>query len=63
MKISDKLYSVKDTYHITRYDNGYLVEVYGETDKGEYDDCQIVVSSAEDLHGLLDEFLKMPRTT
>ena len=60
-KISDKLKKVGDNFTVTRYDNGFMFEVYGQdsNDSGKY--AKIIINSVEDLHVLVDEFTTMER--
>ena len=58
-KISDKLKKVSDSFTVTRYDNGFLFEAYGQdaNDNGKY--AKIIVSNVENLHSFIDEFTSM----
>lgn len=60
-KIGDKLNKVGDSFTVTRYDNGFVFEVYGQdsNDSGKY--AKIIVSTVENLHALVDEFTSMDR--
>ena len=60
-KISDKLKKVGDNFTVTRYDNGFMFEVYGQdsNDSGKY--AKIIINNVQDLHVLVDEFTTMER--
>ena len=59
MKISDKLVKVDDTFEVTRCDNGFTVEVRGETESGDWETAKIVCLLNEEVHNLFDEYHSM----
>lgn len=59
MKISDKLVKVDETFEVTRLDNGFTVEVRGETADGNWETVKIVCLLNLEVHELFDEFHSM----
>ena len=59
MKISDKLESVNDTVNITRYDNGFMVEVSGRSTDDSWKTTRILVSTIEEVNALVTDFASM----
>ena len=59
MKLSDKLVKVDDTFEVTKYDNGYKVEVRGEDANEDWATAQIIVFSSMEVKDLFDEYTAM----
>lgn len=59
-KISDKLAYVNQTFNVTRHDNGFLVEVYGQCPNEDYDTTSLVVLEGDEVIELFREFLSLP---
>ncbi len=59
MNISDKLAKVDETFEVTRLDNGFTVEVRGETEDGDWETVKIVCLYLTEVHALFDEFESM----
>ena len=60
-KISDKLTTVNDTFTITMYDNGFLIEIGGKAEEDEWRTAKIMVPTVEQLLELVREATNMPR--
>jgi hypothetical protein len=56
MKLSDKLAKVDDVFEVTKYDNGYKVEVRGEDKNGDWATAQVLVMNDGDVKTLWDEY-------
>lgn len=61
MKLADKLTKVDDTFEVTRFDNGYKVEVSGRDSNENWVRAKIVVSHQEDVVALFDEYQQMEK--
>ena len=59
MKLSDKLTKVDDVFEVTKYDNGYKIEVRGEDANEDWATAQIIVFSAMEVKDLFDEYSAM----
>ena len=59
-KISDKLKKVNECFSISRYDNGFMIEVTGEGKTDSYTTTKIVVTKEEDVLALVKEALSLP---
>jgi ketol-acid reductoisomerase len=60
-KIADKLTKVNESYTINMYDNGYMVEVGGRDDDGEWKTAKIICSSLDEVIDIVREADAMPR--
>lgn len=60
-KISDKLTTVNDSFTITMYDNGFLIDIGGKAEDDEWRNAKIMVPSVEQLLELVKEAATMPR--
>lgn len=61
MNIIDKISKIGDNISITIVDNGYVFEVSGRDDVGDWKSVKIVCTSRTELDSLLDEALELPR--
>jgi hypothetical protein len=57
--LSDKLKKVNDGFSISRYDNGYMMEVSGKDENDDYKTAKILVSTVGDLINLVQEYDSM----
>jgi hypothetical protein len=60
-KISDKLTTVNDTFSITMYDNGFLIDVSGKYEGDDWRTAKIMVPDVDRLLELVREAATMPR--
>ena len=60
-KLADKLTKVNESYTINMYDNGYMVEVGGRDDDGEWKTAKIICSSLDEVIDIVREADAMPR--
>jgi hypothetical protein len=60
-KISDKLTTVNDSFTITMYDNGFLIDIGGKVDQDEWRSAKIMVPDVDRLLELVREAVTMPR--
>lgn len=59
MKISDKLEKVDTSFSVSRYDNGFLIEVSGRNADEDYKTAKILVQTVEELLALVKEAVTM----
>ena len=59
MKISDKLAKVDTSFNITRYDNGFVIEVGGRTKDADYKTAKVLVQTVDELLVLVKEAVTM----
>ena len=59
MELKDKLSKVNDDITITKYDNGYRVNVGGEDHNENWSDANILVTELGDVMGLVTEWALM----
>ena len=60
-KISDKLTTINDSFTITMYDNGYLIDISGKREDDDWATAKILVPTEEKLLELIKEAINMPR--
>jgi hypothetical protein len=60
-KISDKLTTVNDSFTITMYDNGFLIDIGGKFEDDDWRTAKIMVSDVDRLIELVREAVTMPR--
>jgi hypothetical protein len=60
-KISDKLTTVNDSFTITMYDNGFLIDVGGKRGDDDWATAKIMVPDVDRLMELVKEAVTMPR--
>lgn len=60
-KISDKLTSINDSFTVTIYDNGFLIDISGKKDDDDWASAKILVPTEEKLIELIKEAVNMPR--
>jgi hypothetical protein len=54
-----KLAKVNESFTINRYDNGFMLEVGGRDDDGDWKNCKILCNTKEDLFAVINEALEM----
>ena len=55
MKLSDKLSKVGDSLTVNMYDNGYMVEVSGRNDEGDWATAKILCPTLDDVTAVIKE--------
>lgn len=55
MKLSDKLSKVGDSLTVNMYDNGYMVEVSGRDDDGDWASAKILCSTLDEVTAVIKE--------
>lgn len=60
-KISDKLTTINDSFTVTMYDNGFLIDISGKREDDDWATAKILVPTEEKLLELIKEAINMPR--
>ena len=60
-KVSDKLAKVNDSFTINMYDNGFMIEIGGQTKNDDWSTAKILVSEINDLLEIIKEVAEMER--
>jgi hypothetical protein len=60
-KISDKLNKVNESFTVNIYDNGYMLEIGGKDNEGEWSNAKLMVSTVEELMALVKEATELDR--
>lgn len=60
-KISDKVMKADGYFTINIYDNGYMLEIYGENKKSEGQNVKILANTLPELIELVKEACEMER--
>lgn len=55
MKLSDKLSKVGDSLTVNMYDNGYMVEVSGRNEDGDWATAKILCSTLDEVAVVINE--------
>lgn len=55
MKLSDKLSKVGDSLTVNMYDNGYMVEVSGRDEDGDWATAKILCPTLDDVTAVIKE--------
>ena len=58
-KLSDKLAKVNDSITLNRYDNGFMLEVGGKDDEGEWKTSKVLCNTLDDLLKLITEYTNL----
>jgi hypothetical protein len=61
MKLNDKLVKVNDNFSINMYDNGFMLEISGRDDNGDWATAKILCKDMEELISLIKETTSMER--
>lgn len=61
VSIAERLEKVADNMTIHIYDNGYMLEISGRNDDGDWRTSKIVATNLDDLFKLVEEATLMPR--
>ena len=60
-KLGDKLTKVSESFTVNMYDNGYMIEVGGRNNQGDWSTAKIMVSNINELMALITEAADMER--
>ena len=55
MKLSDKLSKVGDSLTVNMYDNGYMVEVSGRNDDGDWATAKILCPTLDEVNAVIKD--------
>ena len=55
MKLADKLSKVGDSLTVNMYDNGYMVEVSGRNDDGDWATAKILCPTLDEVTAVIKE--------
>ena len=61
MNVSDKLNKVSDSFTVNMYDNGFMIDVSGRDDNGEWKSAKILCQDLEQVIALVSEITTMER--
>jgi hypothetical protein len=61
MRIADKLSKVNEAYTVTMVDNGFLFEIGGRDEEGDWSNAKFIVADIDDLILLVREASELPR--
>lgn len=62
MKVSDKLSKVDESFTITMYDNGFMVEVSGRDNEDDWATTKILCSTFEQVVEIIKEIPTLKRS-
>lgn len=60
-KISDKAVKIDSYFNIQMYDNGFMLEIYGDNEKGDGVNVKILANTLDELVTLVKEACEMER--
>jgi hypothetical protein len=60
-KIADKITKVNEAFTISMYDNGYMVEVGGRDDEGEWKTSKMICNTLDEVIDIVRQVDAMPR--
>jgi len=60
-KIADKITKVNESFTISMYDNGYMVEVGGRDDEGEWKTSKMICNTLDEVIDIVRQVDAMPR--
>ena len=55
-----KIEKVNDSFSVYRYDNGWMIEISGRNDDGDYKTTKITCNTEDELFALIKEYNTMP---
>ena len=61
MKLKEKLDKVNDNYSVYMYDNGFMMEISGRDEDGDWTTAKILCKDMDELIGLIREAADMER--
>lgn len=61
MKLKDKMEKVNDNFSVYMYDNGFMLEISGRDDDGDWTTAKILCKDMDELIALIKEAADMER--
>lgn len=61
MQLSDKIAKMGESLTVNLYDNGFMVEVPGRADDGDWVTAKILASTIDEVCDLIKEAVELPR--
>jgi len=61
MKLKDKMEKVNDNFSVYMYDNGFMLEIRGRDDDGDWTTAKILCKDMDELIALIKEAADMER--
>jgi hypothetical protein len=61
MKLNEKLEKVNDNFSVYMYDNGFMLEISGRSEDGEWSTAKILCKDMDQLIDLINEAAAMER--
>lgn len=61
MKLNEKLAKVNDNYSVYMYDNGFMLEISGRDEDGDWTTAKILCKDMDELIGLIRDAADMER--
>lgn len=61
MKLNDKITKVNDNFAVYMYDNGFMLEISGRDDNGDWATAKILCKDIDELISLIKEATAMER--
>lgn len=61
MKLNEKLEKVNDNFSVYMYDNGFMLEISGRSEDGEWSTAKILCKDLDELVNLIKEATAMER--
>ncbi len=55
MKLNEKIEKVNDNFSVYMYDNGFMLEISGRDDNGDWATAKIICNTLDDLVTLIKE--------
>ena len=55
-----KLSKVNESFTVNRYDNGFMIEVGGRDEQGDWKNAKVLCGSEDELFEVIKEALTMP---
>lgn len=59
--IGGKLTKVNESFTVYMYDNGYMLEISGRDQEGDYKTVKILINDLSQLSALVQEATELPR--
>lgn len=61
MKLNDKLEKINDNFTVYMYDNGFMLEVSGRSENGDWSTAKILCKDMDEMVALIKEAVAMER--